>query len=186
LELRHSYVDENNIELNLYEFRNPNLGNYSPIRTQVFSNAKEIIQWMIQPQTRLQDEIALTEPLEEADWVRGDLHSLRFERGGVWVDASSQGKSILLLPLEFSNALKLRDARGQLLENCRLVRGNLLLTAMVFEGRVQGDIRLECGPIHSQKDRRRDIEDNRRLGIVDEGEVPLPPDLHPHAFVRRP
>jgi hypothetical protein len=60
-------------------------------------------------------------------------------RGGLHVSAQSDGTSLVLLPQQFSHCLRPHDYR------VRLLRSDLLLTGMLFSGRVDTDISFGYG-----------------------------------------
>jgi hypothetical protein len=79
-------------------------------------------------------------------------------RGGLHVSAQSYGTSLLVLPQQFSHCLRAHDDRAL------LVRANLLLTGMIFSGRVDTDISFDYG-ILSPRCRRADFVDLKQLQI---------------------
>src|SRR2546421_10756959 len=79
-------------------------------------------------------------------------------QGGLHVSALSNGTSLLLLPQQFSHCLGAHDDR------VRLVRSDLLLTGVIFSGRVDTDISFDYG-ILSPQCRRTDFADLKQLQI---------------------
>jgi hypothetical protein len=92
---------------------------------------------------------------------------------------------LLVLPIQFSNALRIVESRtaGAPLAP-GLIRVNLLQVGVLFSGDLDTKISHIFGLFRFLSGRARDIEDCRRLGIVENGEVPYPPDYQPLALRR--
>jgi hypothetical protein len=94
----------------------------------------------------------------EASLVPAQNVRISVVRGGLHVSAQSDGTSLLLLPQQFSHCLRAHDNR------VRLVRANLIMTGLIFSGRVDTDISFDYG-ILSPRCRRADFADVERLQI---------------------
>ena len=79
-------------------------------------------------------------------------------RGGLHFSGHSDGASLVVLPLQYSNCLRVRDDRA------RLVRANLIMTGVIFSGAIDTDISFDYG-IFSPACRRGDLADMKQLGI---------------------
>jgi hypothetical protein len=79
-------------------------------------------------------------------------------RGGLHISAQSDGNLLLLLPQQFSHCLRAHDDR------VRLVRADLIMTGLIFSGRVDTDISFDYG-ILSPRCRRADFADLKQLQI---------------------
>src|SRR5262249_42264570 len=101
----------------------------------------------------------LSGPLTEAK-----LELFTIGRDQYRVRANSAGKSILLLPLEFSRCLKISDAAGGA---PRLFRADLMLTAVLFERHIDAQISFHTGPFHNSRCRLDDLADNNRMRMRD-------------------
>jgi hypothetical protein len=108
---------------------------------------------------------------------------MRFVDGGVRVTATSGGRSILLLPIQYSHALSARASRG----SAKLVRANLAQTGLVFEREVDVLLTLRFGFGQTQG-RAQDMTDTVTLGIREDGSRRVSPELyeslHPFAKLR--
>lgn len=89
-----------------------------------------------------------------------------FEGAGLHVSADSGGRSLLVLPLQFSHCLTLESDSQK---PPRLIRANLAETGVIFEGRLDARIELRTGPFLHPLCRFDDSADDRRLGV---GQVP--------------
>lgn len=167
-----------------YELASPNAGTYSPVRARTASSAREIVDLLLSPGMDFEREVIVTEPLEGPLVAARDA-AISFAAGGVRVTARSDGRSLLLLPLQFSHALRVRPAVG----GVRLLRANLAQTALVFDREIDAFISLDFG-FRRTDGRARDLADVRSLAITEDGSRSLPPDdrdrQHPHQLFRLP
>jgi hypothetical protein len=97
----------------------------------------------------------------------------------VRVRATSLGTSLLVLPIQFSNSLRVVAAESGAGAPIRLIRVNLLETGVLFTGTINVKIAHVFGMFRDVKGRLRDIEDYKRLGIRETGVIPYPPGYQP-------
>jgi hypothetical protein len=146
----------------VYEIVNPNLGNYSPTVVHSLSTASEII-------ARLQDtafdptrEIIGDLPVSENELVPASNARLTFDGASLRLQADSSGRSILLVPLEFSHCLKAASTDD---DRLLLFRANLVETGILFSGRLDAALSLDTGPFLNPACRLRDFFDARALHV---------------------
>jgi hypothetical protein len=84
---------------------------------------------------------------------------------GFHVSARSDGTSLILLPQQFSHCLRARDQR------VRILRADLLMTAVIFSVEVDTDILFDYG-MFTPSCRRRDLGDVRRLQMNIDSRMP--------------
>jgi hypothetical protein len=154
---RRPVVDRMGGEWVLYELPHVNVGDYSPTNAIIADKAGEILVRLRDPDFDYTSQAVLSAavggPLVPAHNVR-----MSIVRGGLHVSAQSYGTSLLVLPQQFSHCLRAHDDRAL------LVRANLLLTGMIFSGRVDTDISFDYG-ILSPRCRRADFVDLKQLQI---------------------
>ena len=92
---------------------------------------------------------------------------LVFNGGSLTLQADSEGRSILLVPLEFSRCLEVTTIDS---EKPLLFRANLVETGVLFSGRLHASLSLRTGPFPDPTCRLQDFFDARALGV---GSVPL-------------
>jgi hypothetical protein len=92
--------------------------------------------------------------------------SLIVERGGYRIEAESPGRSLLVLPVEYSHCLR-ADLTTTGTNPPRLLRANLTMAAILFGGRLEGSLKCRLGPLSS----RCLIEDWRDANEVRLGEA---------------
>lgn len=167
-----------NLWLYLYELADPNRGQYSPTRVSVAPDARGIVRRLRAPDFDWRREVVLTEapagplvPLQRLE--------LRFLPNALRVEAASAGRSLALLPVEFSRCWVADDP------GVRLVRANLAMTGLLFEGRVSTTIRFRFG-FFSPGGRLRDLAEVRALDLAPDGWVGYPDFLLGPAPRRQP
>jgi hypothetical protein len=179
LSLRARQSNADGVTVYAYEIQGANLGGLSPVRTVVSTDAAETISRMTGDDFRFADTAVVDVPLP-GSLVRADEGALYFEHGGVRVRAKSQGPALLVLPVQFSNSLRILETKMNSRQApVRFQRVDLLLAGLLFEGRIDVKFAHVFGPFRGTDGRMRDIEDCRRLGIRETGEIPYPPNYQP-------
>jgi histidinol-phosphate phosphatase family protein len=150
----------------LYEIADPNLGNYSPTKVSRVATATDIITRLgnsdFDPKTEIIADIAK----EGERLVPARNASVTFLGRSLRVQAESDGRSILLLPLEFSRCLEAKAADN---ERPTLFRADLLETGILFSRRLDATLSIRTGPFLNPACRLWDLLDARALKV---GEVP--------------
>ncbi|MFO1099236.1 MAG: hypothetical protein U1E81_13440 [Xanthobacteraceae bacterium] len=153
--------------LYLYETPKANLGNYSPTIVRKASTAVEIMNRLADPAFDASREIVADVPGGGEALTPATNARLTFDGVALHVAAESTGRSILLLPLEFSRCLGVESAQGPA---PLLFRANLLQTGVLFSGKLDASISLRTGPFFLNPGcRLSDFFDMRALQI---GELP--------------
>src|SRR5262249_342952 len=141
----------------IYELPNPNIGNYSPTEVVTATSAPEMVAAMRAENFDFRRQVVLPDSLS-ATLVPADDMRLSQIRGGFHLSGRSSGTSLVVLPLQFSNCLRARDERVQ------VIRADFLMTGVIFLGTVDTDILFDYG-IFTPRCRRADLADMRRLQI---------------------
>jgi hypothetical protein len=137
-------------------------------------DATSALQTFWNPSFDPQQSVILIKPLQDRLVPASDAE-MNFERGGIHVKARSSGRSMLVLPLEYSHCLELQGTG-------KLLRANLIETGVLFENVLDARIRLRYGLFHTSC-RKEDIADLKRLGIAEEEKFAPPwSQRHPHAI----
>src|SRR5262245_43508365 len=92
----------------VYEYGDANVGNYSPTNVLVARDAPGILQHIWSASFDPRQSIVLPERIEEP-LVEASTGKMFFERGAIRVQAESRGRSLLLLPVQYSHCLVLSD-----------------------------------------------------------------------------
>src|SRR5215831_8017895 len=141
----------------MHEIPDINLGNYSPTEVMTVRSAAETIAALAAPNFDFTRQVVLSTEIRDHLVPARDM-KLSVIRGGLHVSGRSDGTSLVVLPLQYSNCLRAHDGRA------RLVRANLIMTGIIFSGAIDTDISLDYG-IFSPGCRRGDFADMKQLGI---------------------
>jgi hypothetical protein len=145
----------------LYEISGVNVGQFSPQRISVIPEWGSVLERMAAADfdpaqsAILQDNWAGTEPL-----TRATAQIVRTV-GGYRVTANSPGKALIVLPFEFSRCLVISESQG----NARIGRADFFLTGLVFENKVDAELRFRFGPFENAGCRLADLADIRAMGL---------------------
>ena len=177
--LRTQQAGPDGVPILLYEIRRTNLGDYSPTQTIVSADAGQTVSLMRDESFAFPDVAIVDTPIID-HLSRATRSEMYFEKGGVRVRAESDGPALLVLPVQFSNSLRVVEtALSSKQAPVRFLRVNLLETGLLFDGRIDVKFAHIFGPLRGVEGRLRDIEDCRRLGICETGEIPYPPGYQP-------
>src|SRR5262249_46031010 len=146
-------------ELYLYQLARPNLGNYSPIEFEVNSGLERLRKNVEADPAILARRAFVESPIAGSFTPARDARMV-FERSGVRITASSEGKSLLLLPLQFSHCLHARNA------NTRVTRADLTFTLIQFEGQLDERLTWDFSFWRQSDCRMKDVADLRRFGLL--------------------
>jgi hypothetical protein len=148
----------------IYELPQPNVGDYSPTEVAIATTAPDMAAAMRSETFDFTRKVVLSEaqlrPLVPARDMR-----LLLTHGGFHLSGRSNGTSLIVLPQQFSHCLRARD------ERVRIVRADLLMTGVIFSGRVDTDILFDYG-IFTPGCRRGDLADVRRLQMNIDSRMP--------------
>ena len=157
----------------IYEYDHPNLSNYSPTEPVIVDDAMSVMRTIWSRPFDPRKSVLMFDPLP-GPLVPAGAAEMRFERGAVRVKARSGGRSLVVLPLDYSNCLSVERAGPG-----RLVRANLIQTGVLFEGEIDLRIRFNFGLFHSAC-RKQDLKDLASLKVFKETRDIFAAS-HPHA-----
>ncbi len=161
----------------LYELAEPNLGNYSPTRVYRVANAKEMVELMRAPGFDFRRDAVVAKDIGRG-LVPATGGGFSVHSGAIRVWGKSDGDSLIVLPIQFSNCLK-HDGSGQI----ELIRVNLMLTGVLFHRELDAKLNVGYGAFSPQC-RRKDLEELKALKIQPDRKVILSSDNWPHALVK--
>jgi hypothetical protein len=157
--------DIHSFTLFLYELDGVNIGQFSPTDTRVTATAAETIDALADPAVDLSRTVMASEPLPKG-LAPATLQEFLVERGRFRVRATSSGRSVLLLPMEFSRCLRVRSNVPHAPE-VRLFRADLLLTGVLFDRTLDATISYRTGPFVNSGCRLKDRADVAEMKIKD-------------------
>jgi hypothetical protein len=181
LTLRTQQTNGEGITVYAYEIAGANTGALSPTHTVLSGNATETIALMTSP-TFAFNETAVVHEANLTGLTPAEAGAINFKKGGVRIRGRSHGPALLVLPIQFSNSLEIISTRTNSKRvPIKILRVNLLETGILFDGEIDIKIAHVFGPFRGVKGRLRDVEDCKRLGIRETGEIPYPPNYQPLA-----
>jgi hypothetical protein len=151
------------VELRLYELSEPNLGNYSP-STLIRAGTAGAVLEILKGDFDFARFAVVNEPVDER-LVPALAGELEFTSGAMRVRAISPGRSLLVLPVEFSRCIETSSSRSSEAD-VRLLRSNLAQLGLLFSGQLDVTLALRSGPLKYSRCRLRDIDDMRALDLV--------------------
>jgi hypothetical protein len=161
---RYRWVRELHDPLNLYlyELAEPNLGQFSPTEIRVAQSADAILTQLSDPKLDPARVAVTSAPLPEG-LVAASLDTLTVGKGEISVRAHSTGTSLLVLPFEFSNCLRLqaRESNGSI----RLLRVDMALTGVLFDRDLDTTLSYFTGPFSNSGCRLEDVAELKSLDI---------------------
>jgi hypothetical protein len=141
------------------EIPNPNLG-VSPTTTIRLGSSNEALDWIGRTENDFQRTAILDEP-DPGRLLPATNVDIRIERDGVTVRARSRGRSLLVIPFQFSHCLRVVSHAAE--KPPELRRTNLVLTGLLFDGDLDATIAYRQGPFENARCRLDDFVDDRRL-----------------------
>lgn len=146
------------LPVHLYELRNVNIANLSPMHPRLTKpHVKALMDRIADNAGALDTTVFVTEPIGGA--LVPAMHSrMTLLRDGYRVVANASGRSLLVLPIQFSHCLTVRNLSPNSPQP-RLVRANFLQTGVVFERNLDVEIEFRFGLFGSAACRRQDGRD---------------------------
>jgi len=146
-------------EIFLYEFDNPNLGNYSP-KNKIFAKNLEEFQ-SIAKKIDFQKTVIIHEDIS-SEIIPVTFAKVSYKKGGIKVLVKSASTSLLVLPFQYSNCLSLEKLNY--LDGFAVIkRVNLVETGLLFKGEVEAVIDFETGIFKRHDCRMKDFFDFKKI-----------------------
>ena len=145
----------------LIPLKNTNLGNYSPTKFYVAESLDETFETMDRSDFSLTSDVVVYEPLIN-NLVKASNSKLTLKGGDLRIEASSPGKSMLILPLEFSNCItfKSNDPKSGFIDAFRV---DGILSGLLFDGFLDVTAELRYGVFTNNGCRLKDLDDYKTL-----------------------
>jgi hypothetical protein len=154
----------------------PNYGQYSPTTVHLATELDQYRHIFERPGFDWRTQVVLER--DPGKLSRATAGTLYVERGYVRIEANGgEGRSLLLLPVQYSNCLKISGTGDP-----HLVRANMFFAGLLFSGKSMARIDFDFGFLNSGC-RRVDIADLRRLKIPEAAEKGTD-ELNPYAIRR--
>src|SRR5262249_4853194 len=143
----------------LTELDAPNLGNYSPTEIQRADDFASGLRIMRRPDFDGQRTV-VTDANLSGGLVSATGSSMTLTKTGFTVHASSDGQSVLVLPVQYSHCWTARNPDVQ------LFRANLMQLGIGFAGTLDTELVFHWGPLFASHCRLEDASDMDRLKIA--------------------
>lgn len=157
-----------------------NLGQYSPIKTAVATDAEQILDYLQAPDFD-GEKLAIIEKPLDMSLVQAEQVSVSLQKGPkIRVKAYSAGTSLLVLPFEYSHCL---EADGEGLD--QIIPVNLAQTGLVVHGKVSLDISYHYGLLKGTSCRKQDLERIKKLQLEEAATGRLFHDDRPKKTTRK-
>jgi hypothetical protein len=147
----------------LFELSEPNLGTYSPTSVEVRSSLASILDFMADESVDL-TKTAVVRAGIDGPFVPAETSSLSVVDGDLHIVARSAGRSLLVVPLEFSHCLELHNRLTNPGDGeASLVRVDGTLTGIVFERRLDTVLAFRTGPLQNPTCRWKDYRELQEM-----------------------
>lgn len=151
-------LDDQNVLLDLGE---PNLGSYSPTKVEIAETFAETFDLIESSSFAATEKVVLNERIS-GPFVTAKKSRLSIVNGDLSIVAESLGRSIILLPVEFSSCLRIEGARARV-DDATLFRANGFLTAIVFDQQIDAKVVFRNGIFDNPGCRKIDLSEFRTL-----------------------
>ena len=146
----------------LIELSAPNLATYSPTTVEVRGDLASMLDFM------MDDRIDLARQATAPANVAGPLvparsSALAMAGRDLHVTAESDGRTLVVVPLEFSHCIELHEEHPAVGGGATLIRIDGLLTGMVFDRHVDAVLSFRIGPLHDPLCRWEDYRDSKAM-----------------------
>lgn len=160
----------------LYRMRSPNLGQYSPTQAIKVRDWAAFTGMLASKPIDWERSFVVHGPAGTSAWADGplvkadDIGPMVIVKNGVAVKAATVGRSLILLPRQFSNCYRWQGAPASSAK-VRIVRVNLYQMGIVFEGRIEGALKYHYKWGGDLSCAARDIAEAYDMGVAREGYV---------------
>jgi hypothetical protein len=146
----------------LIELSKPNLATYSPTSVETRRDLASTLDFVVD------DGVDLSEQAVAQEEIGGPLVPVRYSalsmaEMDLHVVAESDGRSVVIVPLEFSHCIELHEAHAGEAKGLSLFRIDGLLTGIVFERHLDAVLSFRIGPLHNPLCR---WEDYREMKVM--------------------
>jgi hypothetical protein len=147
----------------LFELPDVNLATYSPTSVEVRGSLASTLDFVADDGIDLAKSAVVREEIGGL-LVPAQSSSLTMSGGDLHVAAQSAGRSLLIVPLEFSHCVEVEDRRaGPGATVPTLVRVDGLLTGVLFEHDLDAVLAFRTGPLRNPTCRWQDYQDVRTM-----------------------
>ena len=149
----------NNERIRLLEFNDVNVGDYSPTEVRHVADFHEGLTIMHDPAFDGRS-ILLTDAPLNGPFVSATNVKLIYEKDGFSLHATSSGRSLLVLPIQYSHCWTVSGSG-----DFSLFRADLMQLGVIFTGSLDARLSFRFGPFFAGECRVQDLRDMERLRV---------------------
>jgi len=154
--------DRAGVQWGLIELPEPNLATYSPTSIETRRDLASALDFVVD------DSVDLTKRAVTPSPVVGELvpvqsSALAMANEDLHVVAKSAGRSLVIVPVEFSHCMELHEMGLGTDKGAALLRVDGVLTGIVFEHDLDAVLSFRIGPLHNPLCRWQDYQDLRAM-----------------------
>ncbi len=146
--------------LHLVELADPNLGNYSPVEVAHANDFADALHVMHQPGFDGSRVVVIMDGALDEPLVRARDAELVYTKQGFHLTAASDGRSVLVLPVQYSHCWTAEGSGSPV-----LFRADAMQLGVSFSGKLDARLVFRLGPMLAGQCRVDDLRDMERLRI---------------------
>jgi hypothetical protein len=146
----------------LIELAEPNLATYSPTAIETRRDLASTLDFIVEGGVDLSKRAVAREEIG-GPLVPVRSSTLSMANEDLHIVAESDGRSVVIVPLEFSHCIELHEAHPGEGDGPSLVRIDGLLTGLVFDRHVDAVLSFRIGPLHNPLCRWKDYREMRAM-----------------------
>jgi hypothetical protein len=154
--------DRAGVQWGLVELPEPNLATYSPTSVETRRDLTSALAFVADDSVDLTKRAVTPSPIIGA-LVPVQSSALAMANEDLHVVAKSAGRSLVVVPVEFSHCMELHETPLGTSAGAALVRVDGVLTGIVFEHDLDAVLAFRIGPLHNPLCRWRDYQDLRAM-----------------------
>jgi len=146
------------VQWGLIELAEPNLATYSPTSVETRPDLASALDFVVDDSVDLTKRAVTASPVIDA-LVPVQSSASTMANEGLHIVAKSSGRSLVVVPVEFSHCMELHEMRLGTGPGAALLRVDGVLTAIVFEHDLDAVLSFRIGPLHNPLCRWQDYQD---------------------------
>jgi len=146
----------------LFELSQPNLATYSPTQLETAGNLTATLNFIADENVDLRKQAVVKHHIDGA-LVAITSSSFSMTNEDFHVVAESSGRSLLIVPIEYSHCLNLTETSTSTGVNPKLLRLDGLLTGILFDRRLDAALSFRVGPLSNPLCRWRDYQEIKAM-----------------------
>jgi hypothetical protein len=154
--------DRAGVQWGLIELPGPNLATYAPTSIETRRDLTSALDFVVDDSVDLTKRAVIPSPMIGA-LVPVQSSALAMVNEDLHVVAKSVGRSLVVVPVEFSHCLELHETRLGPGTGAALLRVDGILTGIVFEHDLDAILAFRIGPLHNPLCRWQDYQDLRAM-----------------------